>query len=285
MISSQNNLIARTIVLLSLMVLCPPTVIVFWYTNVALGGSLMSFWELCVDKGLFTTIYTIWSPIFFGSTTAWSMIGIFALTQLILMRIVPGKTFEGPITPKGNIPVYKANGVPTFFITLASFYLGAYQFHVFSPTIIYDHFGELLSALNLFSLAFCLFLYLKGTFAPSSTDVGTSGNPIFDYYWGTELYPRIFGWDLKMFTNCRFGMMGWPLIIISFAAKQQELYGLSDSMIVAVALQLIYITKFYFWETGYLRSLDIMHDRAGYYICWGCLVWYREFTPQLRFIL
>jgi 7-dehydrocholesterol reductase len=44
-------------------------------------------------------------------------------------------------------------------------------------------------------------------------------------------------------------------------------------MIVAVALQLIYIAKFFVWETGYLRSLDIMHDRAGYYICWGCLVW------------
>jgi 7-dehydrocholesterol reductase len=22
-----------------------------------------------------------------------------------------------------------------------------------------------------------------------------------------------------------------------------------------------------------MRSIDIMHDRAGYYICWGCLVW------------
>lgn len=27
------------------------------------------------------------------------------------------------------------------------------------------------------------------------------------------------------------------------------------------------------WETGYLSTIDIMHDRAGYYICWGCLVW------------
>ena len=26
------------------------------------------------------------------------------------------------------------------------------------------------------------------------------------------------------------------------------------------------------WETGYWGSMDIMHDRAGYYICWGCLV-------------
>jgi 7-dehydrocholesterol reductase len=76
-----------------------------------------------------------------------------------------------------------------------------------------------------------------------------------------------------MFTNCRFGLMSWAIILLSFAAKQKELYGLSDSMIVAVSLQLLYITKFFFWETGYLRSLDIMHDRAGFYICWGCLVW------------
>ena len=69
-------------------------------------------------------------------------------------------------------------------------------------------------------------------------------------------------------------MMGWALIILSYAAKQEELYGqISDPMLIAVALQLIYIGKFFFWETGYLRSLDIMHDRAGFYICWGCIVW------------
>jgi 7-dehydrocholesterol reductase len=57
------------------------------------------------------------------------------------------------------------------------------------------------------------------------------------------------------------------------AAQQAKVHGLSDSMIVAVGIQLVYIGKFYWWETGYLRSLDIMHDRAGFYICWGCLVW------------
>ena len=39
-------------------------------------------------------------------------------------------------------------------------------------------------------------------------------------------------------------------------------------MAVAVALR---------WETGYWGSMDIMHDRAGYYICWGCLVPLRPF--------
>lgn len=44
-------------------------------------------------------------------------------------------------------------------------------------------------------------------------------------------------------------------------------------MLVSVGLQLIYISKFFWWETGYFCSMDIQHDRAGYMLCWGCLVW------------
>lgn len=265
--------IHRSLVPIILLTLCPPAIFVFWYINTSLGGSFEAFWNLAMQKGLIATVVSISQPIFFGSATAWKILACFAAFQLTLMKIIPGKPFLGPITPKGNIPVYKANGVPCFLITLTAFLLGAFVFHWFPATIIYDNLGPLFGALNFFSLLFCLFLYAKGIFAPSSSDSGVSGYPLFDYYWGTELYPRIFGWDVKMFTNCRIGMMSWSLILISYAAKQSELYGLSDSMIVAVALQLIYVGKFFLWETGYLRSLDIMHDRAGFMICWGCLVW------------
>lgn len=263
----------QTIVPLLLVLGCPPIVILFWYTNTKLDGSLLKLGDLIASNGFFQTLYEVWSPIFFGSFTAWSILVVFASVQLIFMKVIPGKLFHSPLTPKGNINDYKANGVTCYLLTLTLFCVGAFGFHWFSPTIIYDNFGSLLGALNIFSLLFCLVLYFKGLFSPSSSDSGASGNFVFDYYWGTELYPRIFGWDIKMFTNCRFGMMSWPLILISFAAKQHQLYGLSDSMIVAVFLQMAYITKFFIWETGYMRSLDIMHDRAGYYICWGCLVW------------
>lgn len=263
----------HTIFPLALLLICPIATFLFWYTNVVLGGSFNRLWQLMSEQGILTTIYQICAPYIFGTSEGWTIIGIFAAFELALMRLLPGKPFYGPITPAGNIPVYKANGVLAYITTLLAFYLCAFQFHLFSPTIIYDHFPGILGALNSFSLVFCLFLLVKGHLAPSSTDSGSSGNFIFDYYWGMELYPRIFGFDLKMFTNCRFGMMSWPLILISFAAKQSELYGLSNSMIVSVAIQFIYISKFFLWETGYLRSMDIMHDRAGYYICWGCLVW------------
>lgn len=90
---------------------------------------------------------------------------------------------------------------------------------------------------------------------------GSSGSIIFDYYWGTELYPRVFGWDLKVFTNCRFGMMGWALIVISCSAKQHADIGLSPTMFASSFVQLVYIAKFFWWEQGYMKTIDIMHDR------------------------
>jgi 7-dehydrocholesterol reductase len=123
-------------------------------------------------------------------------------------------------------------------------------------------------------LVFCLLLYFKGIYAPSTTDHSSTGNFIFDYYWGTELYPRILGWDVKQFTNCRFGMIGWALAVTSFAFAQAEMYGHADwSIIMSAALIVIYLFKFFVWEAGYMRSMDIIVDRAGFYICWGCLVW------------
>lgn len=258
---------------LLLLTACPPLVMLVWYTNVSLDGSIEKLCALFAREGIFSTIYSIWIPLFFGTATAWKIIATFGIVELLLMRVLPGKKVSGPVTPKGNVPIYKANGVSAFLFTMFLFYLGSFQFKLFSPGIIYDNFGGLLGALNFFSLLFCLFLYLKGRYKPSSTDSGTTGDAVFDYFWGMELYPRVFGWDVKMFTNCRFGMMAWGLIIISFAAKQSELYGISDAMLVCVSLQLLYIAKFFWWEIGYLRSMDIMHDRAGFCICWGCMVW------------
>jgi 7-dehydrocholesterol reductase len=44
-------------------------------------------------------------------------------------------------------------------------------------------------------------------------------------------------------------------------------------MLVSAGLLVAYLFKFFWWEAGYFGSLDIMHDRFGYYICWGVLVW------------
>ncbi len=268
-----NHPAVRNLIVLLVILATPPAAILFWYTSQYLDGSFAKLFHFFTEHGFFKGLYTIWAPVFWGSKTAWVIIGIYAAVELILMKVLPGKTVYGPTTPMGYTPVYKNNGFSAFLLSIALFWLFGFYLKVFDPVIIYDHFGEILGALNVFSLTFCLLLYFKGIYMPSTPDSGSSGNPLFDYYWGTDLYPRILGINVKHFANSRFGMMSWPLLIIAFAAKQQQLYGLSDSMIVSVALQIIYVGIFFYYESGYFKTMDIQEDRAGYYLIWGVMVW------------
>ncbi|MEO6952303.1 MAG: 7-dehydrocholesterol reductase, partial [Polyangia bacterium] len=73
---------------------------------------------------------------------------------------------------------------------------------------------------------------------------------------------------------CRLSMVGWSVILVSFAAAQYNRIGhVSMGMVIAVGLQCAYLLKFFVWEGGYFASLDITHDRFGFYICWGVLCW------------
>ncbi|KAK6267857.1 hypothetical protein QUC31_012017 [Theobroma cacao] len=256
--------------MLSLVSLCPPFVILLWYTMVHADGSVAQTWNFLKQHGLQGFI-EIWPR---PTATAWKIIFIYGAFEAALQLFLPGKRVEGPISPTGNRPVYKANGMAAYFVTLIT-YISLWWFGIFNPTVVYDHLGEIFSALIFGSLIFCIFLYIKGHVAPSSTDSGSSRNIIIDFYWGMELYPRIGkNFDIKVFTNCRFGLMSWAVLAVTYCIKQYELNGkVADSMLVNTILTLVYVTKFFWWEDGYWNTMDIAHDRAGFYICWGCLVW------------
>ncbi|XP_063241451.1 uncharacterized protein LOC134541733 [Bacillus rossius redtenbacheri] len=93
------------------------------------------------------------------------------------------------------------------------------------------------------------------------------------FFTGLELHPRLLGVDVKQLTNCRVGMMGWQLLVLAFYLAGVQRHGFSAAALVNMLLQSVYIAKFFWWEAGYFGTLDMTLDRAGYYICWGCLVW------------
>lgn len=73
-------------------------------------------------------------------------------------------------------------------------------------------------------------------------------------------------------------MIMWQLLIVIYLFAGWKIHGhLDTGHLVNVLLQTIYIYKFFRWETGYFNTLDISLDRAGYYLCWGCLVWIPSF--------
>ena len=257
---------------LLLMITTPCFSIIFYHVVTQMQGNFLAFAKLCVDEGFLSVLYKIWPDAFDSET--WKLIGSFLVFELLLQRFLPGKEFKATTTPKGNVPVYKANGMLAFAVTLATL-MGMTHLGLIQPSLVYDKFGNILSSMNVFAWVLCTILLIKGHVAPSTSDSGTTGSWIYDFYWGMDLYPNILGWDVKMFTNCRAGMMFWAVGIICFAYKNQELNGgqLQLGMAVNVAIQMVYLTKFYYWEMGYMCSMDIQHDRAGYYLCWGCLVW------------
>jgi 7-dehydrocholesterol reductase len=266
--SRAVDLVRTTVGPLLLILVTPPAAIIFWIvcTFAPFDGALSPL----LTRAGWSAVAAHWP---WPSSTAAEIILVFVAVEALLLRWLPGPVFEGPITPAGNRPRYKLNGVAAWFVTHALF-LGFAYLGVFRPGIVWDHFGEILATLVLFALVFCLFLYFKGVYRPTSEDRSVTGNFIWDYYWGVELHPALFGVNLKQLINCRLSMMGWSIIVCAFALKQAELTGhLSNAMLVSVAITVVYLFKFFWWESGYFTSLDIMHDRFGYYICWGVLAW------------
>eukprot|EP00922_Rhytidocystis_sp_ex-Travisia-forbesii_P063159 GHVS01094002.1.p1 GENE.GHVS01094002.1~~GHVS01094002.1.p1 ORF type:complete len:437 (+),score=46.91 GHVS01094002.1:173-1483(+) len=251
---------------LALMCLCPPIALFLWWSLTEGEGSLFASSGNC---------YSFFSA---GIPSPWSgpaflIVAAFCFLAAILTKALPGENVLGPATPTGYRNVYHGNGL-LYWIAINCIVVIAICLHPHSLSVVYDYYGNILALLNVFAVALCFCLYIKGNFAPSSQDCGNTGNVIFDFYWGTELHPRVWGFDVKQMTNDRFGMAWWAFACLCFASKQYQLYGyVSDSMLVSVGLQWVYLTKFFVWENGYFYSMDIQHDRGGFYICWGCLVW------------
>jgi len=240
---SQGLLPGRQLVgPLAIMTLTPIAAVLFVRTNVDPA------WDGSLSKMLTAVAADPWTEIANSfvkpSQETLLFLVCFAAFQAFLQLYVPGRVFKGPVTPAGEVPVYRANGFQCFIITLVTWLLGTY--YGFIPaTIIWDKHLEITTAMCFFSFAFCTWLYYKGIYFPSSRDHSSQGNFIMDFYWGTELYPRIGDWDVKLFTNCRFGLILWALAPLSFAAQQMKLNDghLSAAMIVNIALQLIYLAK------------------------------------------
>lgn len=252
-----------TLVPLALMIISPPAVQFVWVVCYHYSGSVLA--------ALTDSPSNLWANFPTPSREAFLIALSFLISQLLLLILVPGSTFVAIPTPMGNRPRYTINGVPSFLITHAALLFMDFR-GIIRYGYLYDHFGPLLAFLGKSAIVATILLYFRGIYYPTNSDSGTTGHGIiWDMWHGTELHPEIFSVSLKQLINCRFAMMGWSVAVIAFAAKQRELYGyISNSMIVSAFLQTVYIFKFFCWEGGYFNSVDIIHDRFGFYIFWGC---------------
>lgn len=168
-----------------LILLTPQIIILVWYTNAFCNGSYTQMLTNLRKGSVIKNLIEIWSNISIVNSFTVGVVFGYCAWAIFWMRVLPGKRVTGPVTRKGNVPVYTDNGFLHYMVTMVGFLLLTIglKMNGMTPTVVYDRFGELLAFMNMFALIFVFLLYLKGIYAPSSTDSGkTDGGFIFDYY-------------------------------------------------------------------------------------------------------
>lgn len=127
-----------------------------WHINEHCGGSMSQFIENIRSEGL-NYMRSAYVP---PSWRGLSYIIGFGVLQAALQVWLPGRKFAGPPTPKGNVPIYTANGMQSYIMTLLILG-GLWYADIFDPGKVYDNLGSIISTSNIFSLVFCGVLYLK----------------------------------------------------------------------------------------------------------------------------
>ncbi|KAJ2788898.1 erg24, C-14 sterol reductase, partial [Coemansia helicoidea] len=141
----------------------------------------------------------------------------------LLYFAIPAPAAKGLVLRNGQQLQYPINGLSSFLVTVAAAAL-AYAVRGVAPFVwIADHYFQLAVASVLFATAQAALVYLysfrRGPVLLALA--GNSGNPVYDFFIGRELNPRIGALDLKFFNELRPGIMGWVLLNASFALKQR----------------------------------------------------------------
>lgn len=261
-------------VILGLYYLCTPTYCLQWST---LGDVQLAWAALLKD------LPSLWSWHVFGVACGWM------LFHVLLERFLPATIAKGVVLRTGDQLLYRVNAQSVFWVTVAlALVLQFLQPLSFSLSWIYDHYVQLATSAIAIAALLSVYLYAS-SFAKNAllAEGGNSGNPIYDFYIGRELNPRIGDFDLKYFCELRPGLIAWTIINLGLLFKQVELAGQpSLSMLCVNVFQAIYVWDGLSSEAAILTTMDITTDGFGFMLAFGDLAWVPfTYTLQARYLV
>ncbi|KAK9236225.1 ergosterol biosynthesis ERG4/ERG24 [Lipomyces kononenkoae] len=207
-----------------------------------------------------------------------------------LFYIVPGPLVKGTTLRDGTYLNYKMNGLNSFLIVLAVLVARGLITRGELPELVFvaDHLLGLITASIGFSFLLAFFVYFKSFGNPKKilAHGGNTGLPIFDWFIGRELNPRIGLFDIKFFCELRPGLFLWAIINFAEAHLQYRKFGyVSDSMILVTIFQFIYIMDSAVVEAKNLTMIDITTDGFGFMLAFGDLALVPfTYTLQARYL-
>jgi delta14-sterol reductase len=207
----------------------------------------------------------------------------FVAFQVALQVVLPGRVVTSLAQRDGLKLDYKLNGFLSFLVTLGAL-AALYAAGAIRGATILEDLGGMLSTAILFAFAFATFLYFYG-FTSTRAERRT-GIPIYDWFMGSALNPRVGRFDLKLFFESKIGLTTWIAIALAMAAAQYEKTGsISTAMILVLAFQVFYVADFYWFEEAMLSTWDINYENYGFMLAFGFIVWMPfNFSLQAQYL-
>eukprot|EP00299_Pterocystis_sp_00344_P013937 c6881_g1_i1.p1 GENE.c6881_g1_i1~~c6881_g1_i1.p1 ORF type:complete len:421 (+),score=109.03 c6881_g1_i1:54-1316(+) len=237
----------------------------------------------CLDKNNISELQNRipnWNDLFdanaLGVVLAWLAFHVF------LERVLPHTKAQGVELANKTRLSYRINAHAQFWVTIVVV-ASLHAFTQYKLDYVYEHFLHLAVASVIVSISLSTFLYVKSfTRGALLAKGGNSGNPIYDFFIGRELNPRIGDFDLKVFCELRPGLIGWFVINAAMAVHEYSRTGfISMSMLLVNVSQGLYVWDALFNEVAILTTMDITTDGFGYMLAFGDLSWV-PFTYSLQ---
>jgi len=204
----------------------------------------------------------------------------------VLSFVVPGPVVPGVQLATGDRLLYKMNGFRSFLLSLAVLAGLEYQ-GLIRLAFIYDHLVGFITSAIVISLALSVYLYATSFLGRRLlAQGGNTGNPVYDFFIGRELNPRIGSFDLKVFCELRPGLIGWVVIDWAMATAQYEQHGaISNAMWLVCLFQTWYVADALWFEQAILTTMDVTTDGFGYMLAFGDLAWVPyTYSIQARYL-
>lgn len=232
--------------------------------------------------------------VFFWDTNIFFLYCLYWFALAALYLILPSKKVLGCPLPSGERLTYPLNGSLTLAVVLGVTYTFFYAYQPFpgvSITTLLDILPQLTLANIVFSFLLSAFLYVFSFRGPVVlAQGGNSGIPLYDFFIGRELNPRVGGLDLKYFCELRPGLIQWLLLNLACLAKSAGAEGSgglpSPSVAFVVAAQVYYVLDALMNEESILSTLDVTTDGFGFMLAFGDLAWVpATYALQARFLV
>lgn len=240
-----------------------------------------------------------WKDVCFDAT-CWKAYLAWFFTLAVFDVYSPGKDLEGIELRDGSKLSYRINGLfmlSTLVLLLVSRLFASEDYYLPELQFIYDNQMKLVMVTIIFSFLLSLFVYFISFIplrAPNAAGTkerilsinGNSKNPIYDWFIGRELNPRIGAWDIKLFCELRPGLLLLFLINLACVHNQYHKQGkVTDSIVLVNVLQAFYIFDGVLNEEGCLSMMDIATDGFGFMLAFGDLAWLPwSYSLQSRYL-